>query len=251
MRPARDRARRPFMRPLSAVFAFLTAAALARAEEPHRIVALNKCADQLLLTLLGPSRIASGSPIAADAFAFMADELARVPGAAGRGETILMEGGDFVVGGAFGTRTRLDLLRRQGFETMTLEPWTSLAHGRSEIRALARRLGVEPAGEALIGRIDASLARARGIAPAPRSVMVMQHGGSTPGHDSILHELLRTIGLVPYADRLGLPYGGRVSIEQVVADPPDYLLLTTADAATAYDEGSAFLHHPALAAGIP
>jgi iron complex transport system substrate-binding protein len=236
---------------LAAALALLAAASPARAEEaPRRIVSLNKCADQLLLALVDPARIASVSPIAADDFAFMADELARVPANSGRGETILMEGGDFVLGGAFGTRTRLDLLRRQGFDTMTLEPWTSLDQGRSEIRKVARRLGAEAAGERLIAEIDAALARARGIAP-PRTVLFVQHGGTTPGRDSVVHEILAAMGLVPYAERIGLPGGGRVSAERVVADPPDYLLLPSGDAAIAHDQGSAFLHHPALAAAVP
>jgi iron complex transport system substrate-binding protein len=180
----------------------------------------------------------------------MADVLARVPANSGRGETILMEGGDFVLAGSFGTRPRMDLLRRQGFEVMTLDPWTSLADGQRQIRSVARRLGAEEAGERLVGRIDGALARARGIAP-PRTILVLQHGGSTPGRDGIVSEILRAMGLVPYAERLGLPHGGRVSLERVVAAPPDYLLVPTADAGAAYDLGSAFLHHPALLDAVP
>jgi iron complex transport system substrate-binding protein len=123
--------------------------------------------------------------------------------------------------------------------------------GRREIRAVARRLGVEAAGERLIGAIDAALARVRGIAPGPRTVLFVQHGGATPGRDSVVHEILTAMGLVPYSERLGLPQGGRVSIERVVAQPPDYLLLPSGDAALAHDQGSAFMHHPALAAAVP
>jgi iron complex transport system substrate-binding protein len=236
---------------VAAVLALLATATLARAEEPpRRIVSLNKCADQLLVALVEPSRIASVSPIAADDFAFMAEVLAQVPANSGRGETILMEGGDFVLAGSFGTRPRMDLLRRQGFEVMTLDPWTSLADGQRQVRNVARRLGAEEAGERLVGRIDGSVARATGIAP-PRTILVLQHGGSTPGRDGIVSEILRAMGLVPYADQLGLPGGGRVSLERVVSAPPDYLLVPTADAGSAYDLGSAFIHHPALVAAVP
>jgi iron complex transport system substrate-binding protein len=236
---------------LAAVLALLPVAPLVRADEPpRRIVSLNKCADQLLVALVEPSRIASVSPIAADDFAFMADELARVPANSGRGETILMEGGDFVLAGSFGTRPRMDLLRRQGFEVMSLDPWTSLADGQRQIANVARRLGAEEAGQRLVGRMNDALARARGIAP-PRTILVLQHGGSTPGRDGVVSEILRAIGLVPYAEQLGLPRGGRVSLERVVSAPPDYLLVPTADAGSAYDLGSTFLHHPALLAAVP
>jgi iron complex transport system substrate-binding protein len=239
------------MRALLAVLALLSAAALARAEEPpRRIVSLNKCADQLLAALVDPSRIASVSPIAADDFAFMADVLARVPANSGRGESILVEGGDFVLAGSFGTRPRIDLLRRQGFEVMSLDPWTTLDSGRAQIRAVSGRLGVEGAADRLVGAIDAALARASGSAP-PRTILILQHGASTPGQEGVVSEIARAIGLVPYGEQLGVARGGRVSLERVVATPPDYLLVATADAGAAYDLGSAFLHHPALLGAVP
>jgi iron complex transport system substrate-binding protein len=235
----------------AAVLAVLAAAPLARAAEPpRRIVSLNKCADQLLVALVEPSRIGSVSPIAADEFAFMADVLARVPANSGRGETILMDGGDFVLAGSFGTRPRIDLLRRQGFEVMTLDPWTSLDDGRRQIRAVARRLGAEDAGERLIGRIDGALAAASGTAP-PRTMLVLQHGGSTPGQEGVVNEILRAIGLVPYAERLGLlPAAAGFHSSGSWPSRP-----TTSSShggrGSAYDLGSAFLHHPALLEAVP
>jgi iron complex transport system substrate-binding protein len=239
------------MRAAFAVVLALVAAVAAHADElPRRIVSLNKCADQLLVALVEPARIASVSPIAADDFAFMADELARVPANSGRGETILMEGGDLVIAGSFGSRPRVDLLRRQGFDVVTLDPWTSVDSGRAQIRSLARRLGAEAAGERLVGEIDAALARAAGAAP-PRTVLILQHGGVTPGQEGVVSEIVRATGLVPYGEQLGVARGGRVSLERVVMAPPDYLVVPTADAGAAYDLGSAFLHHPSLLRALP
>src|SRR5687767_15014580 len=56
---------RATIRPLL-VCALLLWTAQVSAGPPQRIASLNKCADQLLVTLVDPSRIASVSPIATD-----------------------------------------------------------------------------------------------------------------------------------------------------------------------------------------
>lgn len=222
----------------------------AQAAPPQRIASLNKCADQLLVTLVEPSRIASVSPIATDEFSFLAERLKELPANSGRGESILVSNADLVLAGSFESHVRRHLLARQGFDVIVLEPWTRLDQGKDQIRAVSRRLGAEPAGARLIGDIDGALARSRAIVPAPRSILVLQRRGYTPGDSTILDEVIRHMGLVPYAERLGLPHGGMVSLERLVADPPDYLLLSEADR-KGVDQGSAFLWHPALLAAVP
>lgn len=227
----------------------LVSTSLAAAGPPQRIVSLNKCADQLLWALVEPSRIASISPLGSDEFSYLAEELKQVPANSGRGESVLLTNADLVLTGAFESHARRDLLRGQGFEVVVLPPWSSLADGRAQIRDLSRRLGAEDRGTALIGAIDAALAAIRNMAP-PRSVLVLQHRGYTPGDTGIMDEVLRHAGLVPYTDRLGLPHGGMVSLERIVADPPDYLLVGERGR-DAVDQGSALLLHPALAVAVP
>ena len=226
----------------------LSAPALAAAP-PQRIASLNKCADQLLVTLVEPSRIASVSPIATDEFSFLAERLKDLPANSGRGESILLTDADLVIAGAFESHVRRHLLARQGFEVVVLNAWTRLDDGKEQIRALSRRLGTEAQGERLIGDIDAALARSRAIAPA-RSVLVLHRRGYTPGDTTILEEIIRHMGLVPYSERLGLPHGGMVPLERLVADPPDYILMSESDR-KGVDQGSALLWHPALLAAVP
>jgi iron complex transport system substrate-binding protein len=237
-------------RPFAALALLLAAAPALAGEPPQRIVSLNKCTDQLLLALVEPARIASVSPIGSDELSFFAETLKQLPANSGRGESVLLTDADLVLTGPFESHARRDMLRRQGFDVMVVGLWRSLAEGREQIRALARRLGAEPRGEALIGRIDAALERARGAAAAPRTVLVLQRRGYTPGDTSILDELLRHAGLVPHTGRLGVPHGGTVSLERLVADPPDYLLMAESDRG-AIDQGSALLWHPALESTIP
>jgi iron complex transport system substrate-binding protein len=233
-----------------ALLAGLAAGSGLAAEPPRRIVSLNKCSDQLLLALVERERIASVSPIGSDELSFLAEELKALPSNSGRGEAVLLSDADLVLTGPFESHVRRDMLRNQGFEVMVVGLWRTLAEGREQIRALARRLGAEDRGAALIAAIDRALAEARGAAPARRSVLVLQRRGYTPGNTSILDELLRHVGLVPHTERLGLAGGGTVSLERLVADPPDYLLMAESDR-KAIDQGSALLWHPALLAAIP
>jgi iron complex transport system substrate-binding protein len=240
---------RATIRPLL-VCALLLWTAQVSAGPPQRIASLNKCADQLLVTLVDPSRIASVSPIATDEFSFLAERLKGLPANSGRGESILLSNADLVLAGAFESHVRRHLLARQGFDVVVLDVWTRIGDGKEQIRMLSRRLGAETEGERLIADIDAALARSRAIAPASRSVLVLQRRGYTPGDASILTELIRHVGLVPYSDRLGLPNGGTVPLERLVADPPDYLLMSESDR-HGLDQGSALLWHPALVAVVP
>ncbi len=222
----------------------------AAAGAPQRIASINKCADQLLIALVEPSRIASVSPIAADEFSFLADRLKDLPANSGRGESILLSNADLVLAGAFESHVRRQLLVRQGFDVVVLDVWTRIADGKEQIRRLSRRLGAEEAGDRLIADIDVALARSAGIAPAPRSVLVLQRRGYTPGDASVLTELIRHMGLVPYSDRLSLRNGGTVPLERIVVDPPDYILTSESDR-RGLDQGSALLWHPALLAAVP
>jgi iron complex transport system substrate-binding protein len=234
------------------VFASLVAASFLSAPadaRPQRIVSLNKCADQLLVALVEPSRIASVSPIGSDELSFLAEELKQLPANSGRGESVLLTNADLVLTGSFESHARRELLRRQGFEVEVLRPWASLADGREQIASLSRRLGAEAAGEALTRAIDAALARSRDIAP-PRSALMLHRRGYTPGATGILDELIRHVGLVPYAERLGLAGGGRAPLERIVAEPPDYLVMAEGDHSV-IDQGSALLWHPALVAAVP
>jgi iron complex transport system substrate-binding protein len=220
------------------------------ANAPQRIVSLNKCTDQLLVSLVDPSRIASVSPIAADDFSFRPERLKNLAANSGRGESILLSNADLVLAGSFESHVRRQMLERQGFEVVTIDPWTHLADGREQIRMLSRRLEAESAGERLVAEINAALDRSHNIAAAPRTVLVLHRRGYTSGDESILAELLRHMGLRPYAEDLGLPHGGVVSLETLVANPPDYLLLSESNR-DSMDEGSALLWHPALLAAVP
>lgn len=227
------------------------AAGPAAPPRPQRVVSLNLCADQLLVALADRGQVLSLSPLARDpSVSSVVGRAASYPANPGRGEAILFTGADLVLTGRWGAQATRELLARQGFAVVPLDVWDSLDAGRAQIRDVARRLGHPERGERLVAEIDAALARAKAIVPPGRSVLPVQRRGWVQGTDSVLGEILRHMGFTLHQERLGLPAGGRASLEQLVTAPPDYAVLDEG-AGEAVDSGSAFLAHPALARAIP
>jgi iron complex transport system substrate-binding protein len=218
---------------------------------PHRVVSLNLCADQFLLALADRDQIASLSPLVQDrSISFLADKATGIPVNEGKGEAIVFAGADLVFAATYGSQVQRELLERQGFAVMRLDPWESLADGRGQIREVAARLGHPERGERLIGDIEASLTRAKNIVEGSRSILTYYRRGWVPGSDSLIGELLRHMGFALHQDALGLAGGGVARLESIVASPPDYMLMDEV-VGQSLDNGSVLLMHPALARVVP
>jgi iron complex transport system substrate-binding protein len=226
-------------------------AAAGRPARPERVVSLNLCADQYLLALADRAQIASLSPLSRDPeYSFLAGRAGDLPVNGGTGEEILVDEADLVLSGRYGTRVKREMLQRHGVPMMVLDPWRDVAEGREQLLAVAARLGHPERGDALVREIDAALARTKGIARRPATVLILHRRGYVPGERSLVAELLRHMGLTPMQARLGLPLGGLVRLEQLVMDPPDFVVMDEDDA-RAIDNGTAFRVHPALAQLLP
>lgn len=237
---------------LLASLTLLSVSGMAQAQQmPRRVVSLNLCTDQLLLSLADREQIASLTYLARDpSVSFLADRAAGLPLNEGQGEVILFGGADLVLTGTYGPQNRVSLLRGQGIEVLTLGPWTSLEDGRRQIRTVARRLGHPERGEALIAAIDAALARTKDTVPFKRSILTYYRRGWVPASDSLIGELLAHMGFTLHQRALGLDQGGMARLESIVTSPPDYMLVDE-DAAHAVDNGTALFVHPALVAAVP
>lgn len=219
-------------------------------ERPRRVASLNLCADQLLLALADRDQIAALTPLVHDrSISFLASEAGGFP-VESQGEALLFRSVDLVLLGRYGTALRQDLLERHDVPVMVLDVWPNLAAGRAEIRAVAARLGHPERGEALVGRIDAALARSKDIVKNRPSILPYYRRGWVPASDSLTGELLRHMGFALHQDAVGLARGGELRLERIVSAPPDYALMDESTGRSV-DNGSALLVHPALVAAVP
>jgi iron complex transport system substrate-binding protein len=216
---------------------------------PQRIVSINLCADQLVLALADREQIAGLTKNATDAE--MSGEAAKargIPLLSNSAEQILAIEPDLIVGMPASRSAALRALPRQDYPLLDLATANSLDEIYTSIRETAVAVGHPERGAALIARMEGELA---GL-PKPgkgRVAAYYQRRGYMTGTGTLIDELMGRVGLVNLAGKLGKPPLSQLSLEEMVAAQPDFLIVESAtDVVT--DQGSEMLHHPALS-GIP
>ncbi|GAA4249740.1 ABC transporter substrate-binding protein [Azospirillum formosense] len=217
--------------------------------KPQRIVSLNLCADELLLRLVGPERLAAVTWLARDPGAStVAEPAARVPVNYGTAEEILPLNPDLIVAGRYTTRVAVGLLTRLDAPLLELDVPQSVAAVAEQIRGLARAVGEPERGEELVADLLSRLDALPPAPPGPRpTAVVLRPNGFVAGSGSLVDELLTRAGLENMADRLPLGSQGALPLEAIILGGADVLIVDTAPDAPPSLAG-ALLHHPALRA---
>ncbi|WP_229175630.1 ABC transporter substrate-binding protein [Bradyrhizobium ivorense] len=217
-----------------------------------RIVSMNVCSDQLVLSLADSDQILGLSRFARDAWqSWAADKAQRYPTLSGGAEDVLVLKPDIVVVSLFDKRATRDLLKANGMHLVEFTVPRTLDEVREQIRAMGDVLQHPDRAQAEIARLDAAIARARAAASDRHyRVLPLERRGFVAGDDSLINSLLREVGLSNAASELGFHAGGFASLEAIVKLRPDFILVAEAGD-RAEDDGRAFLLHPALARFYP
>jgi iron complex transport system substrate-binding protein len=218
-------------------------------DKPQRIVSLNVCSDQLILALADRSQIAGLTRNAATAE--LSAEAGRVGGLRLLGssaEEILEIEPDLVVGMPTRGSAAMTALGGQDYNMLDLQSASSVEDIYASIRQTAVAVGHPQRGEALIARIQQDLGRITRNGHG-RVAAYYQRRGYMTGTGTLVDELMTRMGLVNLAARLGKSPLSQVSLEEMVAARPDFIIVESeTDRVT--DQGTEMLHHPALK-GIP
>lgn len=223
------------------VFASLLAASLALAAPvraaPLRVASLNLCTDELVLLLAAPGQIVSVTHLAQDpaetplwrqARRHARNDGSLLSAAAHRPDLVVTMGG--------GARDRRRIAARLRIRTLDLPFARSLADVEESVRRLAEALGRQAAGAALLRRIAALRAEAP---PARTDTIWLGGGGRTVAADGLEAQWMALAGLRQRPVR-----GDRVSLETLVAEPPQVLLRSDYRAGQ-YSGAQRWLSHPA------
>ena len=228
---------------LRALTLALTLAAPAVAAPPRHVASLNLCADQFLFALADSGQIAGLTRLSHMAnMSPIASRAARFPTIGSSAEALLVAQPDLLLTGWPG---QADAAVRAGLKTriVTVPPANSYADIVAQIRLVADAVGHKKRGEGLIRQMDAALAAipktGRGRVAAD-----YQRRGYLSGAGTLMDDMMRRVGLVNLATRLGLPALANLPLEQFVAHRPDFLIT---GAGPARDLGSQMLDHPAIA----
>lgn len=209
-----------------------------------RIVSMNVCTDQVLLTLADPDQILGLSRFSRDAW--VVGDVRRYPTLSGGAEDVLVLRPDVVVASLFDKRSTRELLKAKGLHLAELPVPRDLGEVKEQIRELGDIAGHPDRAALQIARLEAALARARlAVADKHYRVLPLSRRGWVAGSDSFVGSLLAETGLFNTASELGFAFGGFASLEEIVSLKPDLLLVSQAGD-FARDDGQAFLLHPAL-----
>lgn len=224
--------------------------AASAAPAPRRIVSLDLCADQLVVALADRAQITGLSRNAADpALSGAAGRVRGLPILRGSAETLLLADPDMVVAVPAplpGVLAPLDARRLRVVEVPDADTYRGIVAG---LRTVGAAVGHADRAAALVRRMDARLAALPARPGRGRVAAYYQRRGYLTGTGTLIDDLMRRLGLVNLAGRLGKPVLSQLSLEELVAARPDYLILESATARIA-DQGTEMLHHPALR-GIP
>ena len=237
------------MRPLAfllASMALVSSCSAASAANLPRLVSMNVCTDQLVLTLADPEQILGLSRFSRDGWQSKAGDLSRYPVLSGGAEDVLLIKPDIVVASAFDKRATRELLKAKRLRLAELAVPRTLGEARQQIREAGDITGHPDRAAAEIARLDAALARARrAVAERHFRVLPLSRRGWVAGSDSFVGSLLGETGLRSAAGELGFNFGGFASLEAIVNLRPDFIVVSQAGD-YARDDGQAFLLHPAL-----
>ncbi len=222
----------------------------ARAAPAQRIVSLNLCVDQILVDLVASERIAAVTHLAADPLVSAAPERFRgIAVTHGSAEDVLARDPDLVIAGAYTTPATVDLLRRLGRRVLVVPLPETVDGVRAVIRTIAAAADAGAAGDALVARMDVQIAGVRArvaLDEARPAAVVYQINNYVAGKGTLLDEAMEIAGLHNAGRAMTTLANGQTGLEQIVAAPPDVLVLATKPDAYATVVGDN-LRHPALA----
>lgn len=219
---------------LISMLLLVAAVPAARAQEaaapaPRRIVSLNLCTDQLLVDLVPRERIAAVSFLATDrSLSAAASSLRGLKQVRGTAEEVLALDPDLVIAGEYTTGPTVDLLKRLGVNVLVVPLASDFSGMKEALRTLAKATGTPERAEAMIADFDDRIAGARSLVPARPTAVAYQVNSLASGAGTLLDAALEAAGFRNIARDAKLGPAGRLPLEELVAAPPDLIVLANA-----------------------
>lgn len=233
------------------------AASLARAgEPPRRVVSLNLCTDQLAALLLPPGRIAALSRLARDPeLSYVATRIEGIAVTEGGAEELLALKPDLVLAGTYTAQPAVRMAKAHHIPVVQVGLIADFDGIRAQVRTVAAALGESAKGEDLLADMDRRLAAAAPGDGRRPTALSLAPGAFTSGAGTLTAAVMRAAGLANYPEAKGMTGYGYLTVEGIVADPPDLLITGAPSPGRGVKDrpslAGALISHPALARAIP
>ena len=194
-----------------------------------RVVSLNPCTDAILVEVADPDQVLALSHYSVDPQSSSIEPAiaAQFPVTGGTVEEVAALNPDFVLAGTFLAPATRGALENMGFAVATFGIASDVGESAVQVREIARLAGHADRGEALVARIESSLAELDAVSMGRKnqSAVLWQPGQIVPGEQTLVAQLLQRAGFASHSAARGLGQADHVSLEQMLADPPEVLLL--------------------------
>lgn len=213
----------------AALLAWTGAHAAETPPKPQRVMSLNVCTDQLVLQLLPKERISSIYYLSrTSGYTYLTAQALAVPVSYGTPEEVLRDNPDLVIAGSLSTPAVRALLKRVNVPLVEVPAANSFVEIRAVTRMVAHAVGEDDAGEALVARMDATLAELAASTPERRIVVAAWDGaGNVPAKGTLFDEILTVAGGINVVAGIetNIVYGryNAFDLEQLVAKAPDVI----------------------------
>jgi len=179
---------------------------------------------------------------------WMAELAAPIPSNRGHAEEIISLQPDLVLAGTFTTPTTVALLERLQIPMLRLSMPSNLEEVQAQIIEVAQALHRPLRGRDMVARMQAQL-EALPVLPAmykAPTAALYQPNGLTATQGSLVHDVLVRAGLENLAVSKSMPSYARLSMEVLILDQPDVLVMNN------YEEkmpslAQELMQHPVLA----
>jgi iron complex transport system substrate-binding protein len=187
------------------------------------IVSLNPCLDAILVEIAASDQVLALSHYSRDpGGSSIPQATAQAYGVTGgTAEEVIALRPDLVLASIFLPQPTRTALERAGLTVATFGSPATIAESAAQVREVAALAGQSAAGEMLAARIAAP-APSPG---APISALLWQPGEIVAGEQTLIAELLRQEGFASHAAARGLGQADMVTLERVLTDPPQVLLV--------------------------
>jgi iron complex transport system substrate-binding protein len=193
---------------------------------PRRVASLNACLDAMLVHLADRSQIAALSHYGREDHSSTVAAVAKtLPFTWESAEEIISLEPDLVLASKHSALATRNALKRLHVPVERFAVPKSIDESLAQVAKVARLLGHEARGRALIARIEAAIAAAAPPAGARRlKALIYQPNGFAAGPGTLVDDMMERAGFDNVARRYGLKTWGNVPLERLLADPPEVLL---------------------------
>ena len=195
-------------------------------EDAPTFVSLNPCLDAILVDVAAPEQVLALSHYSRDPSASSMDvERAREFGVTGgTAEEVLALDPDIVLASVFIAPATKSAFERLGLRVETFDSPVTTKASADQIRRLGGLTGDAQRTEALLRELKLETDTQRDL-PANLSATLWQPGQIVPGEHTLISGLLRESGFRSHSAEIGLGQGDYLSLEMILASPPDVLFV--------------------------